>query len=65
MHASRTHTHTRERERERENGHLWLFSKSAATSELCCEHFWTLCRVVKCSTEPRQGRSGREVNRHV
>lgn len=41
------------------------FYESVATSELCCEHFWTLCWVVKRSTEPRQGRSGREVNRHV
>lgn len=40
-------------------------SESVATSELCCEGFWTLCWAVKCSAEPRQGRSGKEVNRHV
>lgn len=57
MYASRMHTHTQ--------GASVALSESVATSELCCEHFWTLYRVVKRSTEPRHGRSGREVSRHV
>lgn len=57
MHPEYTH-------RERKGSSV-TFSKSVATSELCCEHFWTMCWAVKHSTEPRHGGSGREVNRHV
>lgn len=63
MQASRTHTHTHTLTRTK--GSSVAFSESVATSEIRREHFWTLRWVAKRSTEPRQGRSGREVSRHV
>jgi len=59
MHPEQKDTHTRTK------GPSVAFPEPVAASELRCERFWTLCWVVKRSTEPRQGRSGREVNRHI